>query len=187
MSDIARAAPLVIALGLAGAGLLRRSWTGRRPNRMLILGGWLLFAVALLAAGALLGPARGLFAALAFLSVAALAVVMMGAEWRPPRDARRSLAPEPLEGPSRAWRGWVRALLAGPVGMIAAMGAAIAYAVWMPGVAQTRLVVAGLMVPVLWGGAMAWTLADQRLLRAAAVLIGIALLTFAAAALRGWA
>lgn len=187
MSDIAIATPLVIGGGLIGAGLLRRAWAQRKARPALVVGGWSMFALSVLAGCWLLGTMRGLFAGLALLSVAILAVVLNGAEWRPPRDARRSLAPEPLDGPSRAWRGWVRALLAGPIGMIAAMGVAIAYAVWVPGVAQTRLVVAGLMVPVLWGGAMAWTLSDQRLLRATAVLVGTALVTFAAAALRGWA
>lgn len=70
--------------------------------------------------------------------------------------------------------------------MIAAMGTAICFAAFCPGAAQTRLVIAGLMVPVLWGGAMAWTLSDDRILRATAVLVGVSLVTFAAAILRGF-
>jgi len=98
----------------------------------------------------------------------------------------RSLAPEPSDRPSRAWRGWLRAALAGPLGMIAAMGVAIAYVTLAPGAPQTRIVIGGLLIPVLWGGAMAWTLADDRILRATAVLAGVSLVTFAAAALKGF-
>lgn len=187
MTDIALAAPLMLAAGLAGSWLLRRSWAGRASRLPLILAGWLIGIAAIGLACHLLGPMRGLFTGLTLLPVAAIVTVLAGAEWRPARTGRATLAPEPLEGPSRAWRGWVRALLAGPIGMIAAMGVAIAYAVWVPGAAQTRLVIAGLMVPVLWGAAMAWTLSDQRLLRATAVLGGVAIITFGAAALRGWA
>ena len=54
-----------------------------------------------------------------------------------------------------------------------------------PGDTQTRLIFGGLMVPLLWGGAMAWTLADDKILRAAAVLVGVSIVTFTAAALKG--
>jgi hypothetical protein len=106
------------------------------------------------------------------------------------REARargdKSLAPEPSERPSKAWRGWLRAILAGPLGMIAAMGVAICYAVWAPGAPQTRLLIGGLLVPLLWGAAMAWTLADDKILRATAVLTGVTVVTFAASVLKGF-
>ena len=35
--------------------------------------------------------------------------------------------------------------------MVAAMGVGICYAVWVPGEAQTRLLIGGLIVPVVWG------------------------------------
>ncbi|MBP7340550.1 hypothetical protein, partial [Niveispirillum sp.] len=74
----------------------------------------------------------------------------------------------------------------GPIGMIAALAIGIAYAVWVPGAAQTRLVVGGLLVPVVWGAAMAWTLADNRIIRATAVLVGTALVGFTASILKGF-
>ena len=70
--------------------------------------------------------------------------------------------------------------------MIAAIAVGIAYAVWIPGAPQTRLVIGGLLVPVLWGGAMAWTLADNRILRATAVLVGVALVGFGLSILKGF-
>ena len=58
---------------------------------------------------------------------------------------------------------------------------------WAPGEVQTRLLIGGLIVPVAWGGAMAWTLADSRILRATAVLVGTSVAGFGLAMLRGLA
>jgi hypothetical protein len=98
-----------------------------------------------------------------------------------------SLAPEPLDRPTTRWRSILRWLLAGPIGMIAAMAVGVCYAVWVPGEPQTRLLIGGLIVPVVWGGAMAWTLADNRIIRATAVLVGTALSGFGLAILKGFA
>ena len=40
----------------------------------------------------------------------------------------------------------------------------------MPIGAHDRIVVGGLLVPILWGAGMAWTLSDAKLLRATLVL-----------------
>jgi hypothetical protein len=42
-----------------------------------------------------------------------------------------------------------------------------------------------MLLPVLWGLAMTWTLADRRLLRATAVLVGTSIVGFGLAALGG--
>lgn len=186
----ALAASLLLTGGAAGAWLLRRAWslkTGAAPYRW---SGWATLAATLVAASSTVGTMRGAFVALTLAPVAALAVVAVGLQIRAVRanrNGRDSLAPEPLERPSTTWRGVLRWLLAGPIGMIAAMAVGICYAVWMPGEAQTRLVTGGLIVPVAWGGAMTWTLADNRILRATAVLVGTAVVGFAAAALKGFA
>jgi len=178
----------VLAGGALSAGMLRAAWSRRGPERpWLIAGGWAAVAMVSIAAGAVLGAARGPFIAWTLFSVGALCVVTTGVQMRAARSrAERSLAPEPSDRPSRAWRGWLRALLAGPIGMVAAMGVAIAFAVWAPMAPQTRIIIGGLMVPVLWGGAMTWTLADDRILRATAVLIGVSVVTFTAAVLKGF-
>lgn len=178
----------LLAGGAGAAWLLRRAWSDRTAMRpRWIAAGWAAIAAVSTAPAFILGGARGPFIAWTLISVAALAVVAQGVQVRVARErAERSLAPEPSDRPSRAWRGWLRTLLAGPLGMIAAMGVAIAFAAFCPGAAQTRLVIGGLMVPVLWGGAMAWTLADDKILRATAVLVGVSLVTFTAAVLRGF-
>lgn len=152
-----------------------------------IAAGWAAIAAVTIAPAFVLGGARGPFIAWTLISVAALAVVGQGVQVRVTRArAERSLAPEPSDRVSKVWRGWLRGLLAGPLGMIAAMGVAIAFAAFCPGAPQTRLVIAGLMVPVLWGGAMAWTLADDKIVRATAVLVGVSVITFTAAVLKGF-
>ncbi|MGH6996924.1 MAG: hypothetical protein ACREEO_01970, partial [Phenylobacterium sp.] len=65
-------------------------------------------------------------------------------------------------------------------------GVGLAYTVWMPGEPQTRMVIGGLLVPFLWAGGMAWTLSDNKILRATAVLVGVTVVTFSASALKGF-
>ena len=71
--------------------------------------------------------------------------------------------------------------------IFAAMAIGICYAVWAPGETQTRLLVGGIIVPLAWGVAMTWTLADSRVLRATAVLVGTTAAGFGLAILRGFA
>jgi len=187
--------PLVPALlMLVGVGtgvwMLRQSWGARDARgRGWMFGGWLLIAASFVRPIWVLGAARGTFIALALFSVAALAVVAANYTIRQAkaRAARESLAPEPSDRATTKGRETLRWLLAGPIGMIAAMGVGIAYAALAPGAQQTRLVIGGLIVPVAWGACMAWTLADNRILRATAVLVGVAVVSFSAAILKGFA
>ena len=191
MEDTSALLPSLLIAVAAGAGawLLRRSWQGREQRTGLVLAGWLLIAAAIIFPAWVLGPARGPFIALAIVPVAALAVVAANYSVRQAkaRAARESLAPEPSDRATTKGRETLRWLLAGPIGMIAAMGVGIAYAALVPGEQQTRLVVGGLIVPVAWGACMAWTLADNRILRATAVLTGVALVSFTAAIVKGFA
>lgn len=184
----------ILAGGALGAWLLRRAWrapeTEKGTWRWL---GWAIITATLIWPAWLLGPVRGPFIAITLVSVAALAVIANGATIRAAKANKSrasgsdSLAPEPLVRPTTWWRTTLRWLLAGPIGMIAAMAVGICYAVWVPGAPQTRLLIGGLIVPVVWGGAMAWTLADNRIIRATAVLVGTALVGFGLSILRGFA
>lgn len=183
-----------IAPILAGSAvsvlLLRQSWRQAHNKAQWRGGGWALVALTLGCAVWMLGGGRGVFAVFALLPVAALSIVARGATWRPARagrSARGTGAVEPAERASGGWRAALRWALAGPVGMVAAMAVGISYAVWAPGDMQTRLLIGGLLVPVAWACAMAWTLADDRITRASAVLVGTAVVGFGAAILRGLA
>lgn len=189
---------LILAGGAAGAWMLRRAWrqgskkgsnNGSNSARWR-WAGWATLLATLIWPGFVMGAARGPFIAIMLVSAAAFVVVASGLEVRAaraPRAARESLAPEPADRPTTRWRTTLRWLLAGPIGMIAAMAVGICYAVWAPGETHTRLLVGGLMVPVVWGGAMAWTLADSRIVRATAVLVGTSVAGFGLAILRGFA
>ena len=191
MQDTPALLPALLIAGMAGAGawLLRRAWRGKAPQPGLVLGGWMLIALSLVWPAWMLGAARGFFVALALVSTAALLVVASNYTVRQAkaRAARESLAPEPSDRATTKGRETLRWLLAGPIGMIAAMGVGIAYAALVPGEQQTRLVVGGMIVPVAWGACMAWTLADNRILRATAVLTGVAIVSFTAAIVKGFA
>lgn len=177
-----------VAGGAGGAALLRRSWADRARTRpALVAAGWAVLLATLLLGAWAIGPVKGLAVTIAAAGVGALGVVAQGRVVRAARPSRGSLAPEPLEGPSKAWRGWLKFLLAGPLGMTAAMGIAFCYAAWAPGDPRTRIIIGGLLMPLAWALAMTWTLADQRLLRALAVLVGTTVAGFALAAMRGLA
>jgi hypothetical protein len=180
---------LALAAGALAALILKAAWRANGAARpWLIVLGWGLVAVVLVGSQRAMGPAAGPFAAGGVICLAALAWVAGGVKRRGGRArTARELALEPSERPSSAWRGWLRVALAGPVGGIAAMGAGLAWAVWTPGAPQTRMVIGGVLVALLWAGAMAWTLADDKIVRAAAVLFGVAVVTFTASALRGFA
>ena len=64
---------------------------------------------------------------------------------------------------------------------IAAIGLGVAVAVNFPMPPQDRAVIGGLLVPILWGGGMAWTLCDPRLLRATIILLTVSAAGFAVA------
>jgi hypothetical protein len=172
---------------LAGALLLRQAWRMASPQRpWLIVGGWGLLVLAVALSVVLLGAARGPAIVLALASTTALALVGAGVEWRGARrKTPRELALEPSDRRRVAWRGWLRGFLAGPLAGVAALGCGLAVAICAPGAVQSRMVIGGLMVPFLWAAGMAWTLSDDRILRATAVLTGVAVVTLGAAFLKG--
>jgi hypothetical protein len=178
---------LLIAGGALGALLLRRSWWRRDGSVFaLVVSGWAILIALALAAAWTIGPVKGVAVALAMEGIGALLVVWEGRVRRKLARVRDGdVAPEPLEEPGRFWRGVLRALLAGPLGMTAAMGVAFCITVYLPGDPRTRIVLGGLLLPILWGLAMTWTLADRRLLRATAVLVGASIIGFGLAALGG--
>ncbi len=184
------AAAALIAASLIAAIVLWRAWDARAgfSRAALILTGWLITAAAVWLAASPYGEARGPFIALVLFSLGPLLVVIFNIERRNARSkAPREIALEPSDRPSRAWRGWLRGLLAGPLGGIAAMGVGLAWATFAPGDPQTRIVIGGCLVPILWAGGMAWTLSDDKILRATAVLASVAIVTFSASALKGFA
>lgn len=176
--------PLAVGAGvlllLGGIALLRVSWLGRRPaNLPYLIGGWLLLAAGLAAfdyaCDAEVGTAYGLMA----LSLAAYVVVACGIENRAHKAPKvREVALEPEDRETNWPRAIAKALLSIVLAGIAAIGIGVAFAVAMPMATHDRIVVGGLLVPILWGAGMAWTLSDAKLMRATLVLGSISALGY---------
>ncbi len=128
------------------------------------------------------GAVRGILYALLVFALSGFAAVASNIALRTsPLRGATSLSAEPEIRPTNWRRAPAKALLAIVLAGIAAFGIGEAFAVAMPIEATNRIVIGGLMIPVLWGGGMAWTLADAKLARAAIALVGIAAVAFAIA------
>lgn len=169
-----------VLLLINGIAFLRRSWLGKRPRNLLsLIFGW--FAVA---AGIALfchawGGEVGTAYALLVFSLAAFLVIAFGFEDRSHRRQKvRDVAPEPEERSTNWRRATAKALLSIVLAGVAAIGIGVAFAVSAPMETHDRIVIGGLLVPVLWGGGMAWTLADAKLVRATLLLLLISALSY---------
>ena len=183
---IALPALLAIAGGIAGATLLRRAWAERQRERPdLIAAGWAVIGGTILADAAWIGWIRGGALAVVAVGIGALIVLIRGRTVKATRAARATTAPSEPDEPSRAWRGVLKTILAGPLGLAAAVAIAYCAAAWVPGAPPTRVLIGGLTIPIVWALAMIWTLADTRLMRSLATIVTTTLTGFALAALQG--
>jgi hypothetical protein len=95
------------------------------------------------------------------------------------RRARAKTAADNLDPAARAarpWRALVRVIAAGPLAGAAAFVLGALIALHGGGALSTRSITAAYLTPLLWGGAMAWAMADERLYRASLGLTAIAAL-----------
>jgi len=167
----------------AGVAMLRKRWLARRQGGLgFLIGGWL---TVLLATAVLIhawGAELGTTYALGALSVAAYAVIAAMSERRRGRaHSLREASLDPEERPTNWRRGIAKSLLAIVLAGIASIGVGVAIAVAMPWPPQDRAVVGGLLVPILWGAGMAWTLCDPRLVRATIILLTVSVTGYAIA------
>lgn len=164
-----------ILVMLAGVVLLRRQWARKSAGtRSLTALGWLLvlagFALFARAWEMELGIAYGLVA----FSLVAYLVVATGAQVRSARQrGPRDVPLEPQDRRTNWARGTAKAFLAIVLSGVAAIGLGIAFALGTPFETHDRIVLGGLLVPVLWGAGMAWTLCDAKLLRATGLLLAV--------------
>jgi hypothetical protein len=160
---------------LAGVVLLRGQWARKSAGtRSLTALGWLLalagFALFDRAWEMELGIAYGLAA----FSLVAYLVVATGAQVRSARQrGPRDVPLEPQDRRTNWARGTAKAFLAIVLSGVSAIGLGIAFALGTPFETHDRIVLGGLLVPVLWGAGMAWTLCDAKLLRATGLLLAV--------------
>ncbi|MDV6332761.1 hypothetical protein [Asticcacaulis sp. 201] len=178
---------VVEAFAMVGALALRAAWMkadARRP--WLISGGWLSWLGAVIVGQSVWGGVLGIAIAVSLICMTGVLVVLSNVERRAGKmRAPRAAALEPSDRKRVMWRGWLRGFLAGPLAGTAALGVGLAIAVCLPGPPQTRMVMGGLLVPFLWAGGMAWTLSDNKIIRAACVLVGVAAVSLGATFLKG--
>jgi hypothetical protein len=127
------------------------------------------------------GAEIGLPLAIETGSLIALCFIVTRIDRRPERAMRERHVEPPVKPRRYRLRGALRALVAGPLGLAAAMGIAVAIALKAPMVEQTRLILAGLIVPSLWAICIIWSIATRRLARTAAGLALAAIAGFALA------
>lgn len=167
---------VLLSAALAGvsAYALRRAWRlrGRQNEQVLWASvGWVAAVAACVACSMALGVEQGVVIALVLVGLAGLAFAIANAQWREARPPKDDIALEPSLRGARIWRGGFRFLLAGPISGVAAIGVALAFTLKAPVGEVDKLIFGGSLVPLLWGAGMAWTLADDRILRAAAALL----------------
>ena len=168
-------------LFLAGLALLRWRWL-QRSSRFLTLAGWLLVGAGFYGYIYSWGGEAGSAYALLALSAVAFLVVWYGLERRVARvRPGREVALEPEDRPNNWPRAIAKSFLAFVLAGVAAVGIGVAFAIHMPLVPTDRIVIGGLLVPMLWGAGMAWTLSDAKLVRATLLLAVISAAAYAAA------
>jgi hypothetical protein len=92
-----------------------------------------------------------------------------GATQGQPSAVSGQLAPESAPPASLA-RGAARALLAGPLALVAALGLTALIALRTPWLEADRLVAAGFLLPIAWAAGAIWATMDGKLVRVAVAL-----------------
>jgi hypothetical protein len=167
------------ALSLAGVFAAYRGWrTGSRRMLCLAIALWAAAsAVWIIGFGAEIGTALALETA----ALIAFGFILTRIERRKARAGKDRIAPLAAPVPGRRWRGVIRTLTASLLGLVAALGIGVATAIAAPMVEQTRLILAGLIVPSLWAGAIVWAVASPRPGRVALILAAAGAIGFAIA------
>ena len=174
----------MLGLGMIAAGIisLRVVWQRRGRHSSLALAGWLLIVGGFVAASIDSGAEVGIAYASVAISICAYLVIAATHERRAPRKLPASdRALEPEQRRVDVGRAVAKSLLAIGLSGLTAIGIGVAFAVAMPMQPQDRIIVGGLLVPLLWGGGMAWTLSDPKLLRAAVLLTLVSIASYATA------
>jgi hypothetical protein len=176
--------PLASIVAIAiGTGLLRYSWI-KSPDRSWVwpLAGWSAIAFGAIIHASATSTEIGIAYGFLSLTLVAYAAIALTLEFRSYKGrAPLSAALEPEERKTNWPRAIAKSLLAIVLAGVASIGVGVAFAVAMPFVIHDRVIIGGILVPVLWGAGMAWTLADRKLVRATLLLCLISVAGYAIA------
>lgn len=167
------------ALALAGVFCLFGSWKDWLAARLRPVAiGWALLAVSLYFWSQASGAEFGITVALIVPGVIAWACVTYNAELRQQRNrTRNAKQQDPDQLPPAAARSWPRHVLlfaiTVPVAAIASLMVSIAVSMLMPWTDLSEMLLATILLPIVWGCAAYWAVADGKLLRpASCILVG---------------
>lgn len=162
-------------LAAAGVVMLRKRWLARGTEaRAFLFGGWIAILLGFVSFTYAWGAELGTTYAFGALSLVAYALIIATLERRnSKRREPREPSVDPEERPTNWRRGIAKSLLAIVLAGIASIGVGVALAIYLPLPPGDRAVIGGLLIPILWGGGMAWTLCDPRLVRATLILTAI--------------
>lgn len=169
MIDIA----LAMFLGAAGVLCLHGAWRQQLPAAMQpVQVGWIGLALAgfswMRGTGAEFGTALMFFMPPLF----AWALIAKRAQWREPLKRKRETSGNGTPATTVRWlHHSAMLLLTVPVSGLAAAYFSIGLASLLPATALTRMTVAVISMPMLWGCAAYWAGTDERLMRPAAGII----------------
>ena len=166
------AATLVIAsvLILMAVLLLRQAWLRREWTGLIVLLALLVWTGSAVVLASETGLELGIPRVLVLTAPIALITVAAGASWRarPLREA--VVRVNPANGSDA--RTTVRLLLGLPFAAAAAAGVALVFVTVTPFDAHTRIVIAGLLLPIVWACGMVWAASARRLLAAVSIGLG---------------
>lgn len=171
---------LAMVLVIAGVMALRAKWLD--AVRLPAIIGWALIVAGGVVWASVAGSELGVTYTLIGFGLVGYAAVAATIERRKPKARDfASLAAEPEERPTNWRRAAFKSFLAIILAGVAAVGIGVAFAVAMPLGPHDRIVIGGLLVPVLWGAGMAWTLADAKTVRASILLTCVSAISYAIA------
>ncbi len=161
---------LSVGAACGAAWCLREAWRRGPTNPRLawLLGGWALVAAALVAAAVAGGFDAGTMIGLSVVSTLAYILIGATAQRRRAKARKERAAPalDPLARPRRPLRAVARTVLTVVLPATASFAMAAAYAAHGPGLLIDRAALMSWILPLVWGAGLAWTLAEERLLRA---------------------
>lgn len=165
---------LAVIAALAGLALLFGAWRRRiAPRRLAVSGGWALLVLsgAFWVAGT--GAEFGISLVLLATSAVAWLFVAANRQQRERRDRGEPSPPKPVAERRSLARHLILFLLVVPLAAVASTLVSVALSMALPVPTVDAMVAVLVLVPILWGCAAYWTLADSRLVRpAAAMLLG---------------
>lgn len=163
---------IALAVALAGLGCLFGAWRRRIPARFRpVLVGWMLLALSGWFWVAGTGAEFGVSLVLIATSLVAWIYVVANRQRRERRTRADTSAPKPVAERRRLADHAILLLLVVPLAAVASALVSVALSLALPVSEIDAMVTVLIVMPVLWGCAAYWAVADSRVLRPAAAMV----------------